>query len=113
MAKDWNALLGVRHDRFNEFGNATTPRASLQYSPGNWRFRAGYGEAFRAPTVLEQYGSFRRDRFLILGRDSLVPEESRSFGVQEFYKSGISNLIRLQVSGEQMKNEADQHVACQ
>lgn len=86
LAKDLNALLGVRHDRFNEFGNATTPRASLQYSPGNWRFRAGYGEAFRAPTVLEQYGSFRRGTFLILGRDSLVPEESRSFELAAGYQ---------------------------
>ncbi len=86
LAKDWNALLGVRHDRFNEFGNATTPRASLQYSPGNWRFRTSYGEAFRAPTVLEQYGSFRRGSFLILGRDSLVPEESRSFELAAGYQ---------------------------
>ncbi|MHC1775015.1 MAG: alkaline phosphatase [Lentimicrobium sp.] len=33
-------------------------------------------------------------------------EDSRSFGLQEFYKNGVSNVIRLQVSGEQMKNEA-------
>lgn len=92
LAKDWNALLGVRHDSFNEFGNATTPRVSLQYSPGNWRFRAGYGEAFRAPTVLEQYGSFRRGNFLILGSDSLVPEESRSFELAASYLGATFKL---------------------
>jgi outer membrane receptor for ferrienterochelin and colicin len=88
LSKDWSVLAGVRHDRFNEFGNATTPRASLQYAPGNWRFRAGYGEAFRAPTVLEQYATFRRGTFLIIGKDSLVPEDSNSVELAAGYTGG-------------------------
>lgn len=88
LAKEWSMLAGVRHDRFNEFGSATTPRASLQYAPGNWRFRAGYGEAYRAPTVLEQYATFRRGTFLILGRDNLVPEDSRSVELAAGYTGG-------------------------
>lgn len=88
LSKDWSVLAGVRHDRFNEFGNATTPRASLQYAPGNWRFRAGYGEAFRAPTVLEQYATFRRGTFLIVGKDSLVPEDSSSVELAAGYTGG-------------------------
>jgi outer membrane receptor for ferrienterochelin and colicins len=79
FAQDWSLLAGVRHDRFNEFDSATTPRVSVQYRPGNWHFRAGYGEAFRAPTVLEQYSTFRRGTFLILGNESLVPEESKTY----------------------------------
>lgn len=79
FAQDWSLLAGIRYDHFNEFESATTPRVSLQYRPGNWHFRAGYGEAFRAPTVLEQYSTFRRGRFLILGNENLVPEQSRSY----------------------------------
>lgn len=82
---EWSLLAGVRHDRFNEFGDATTPRLSVQYAPGNWRFRAGYGEAFRAPSVLEQYATFRRGTFLILGNSTLEPEESRSFELAAGY----------------------------
>lgn len=73
-----SVLAGLRHDAFNEFDSATTPRLSVQFKPGNWSFRAGYGEAFRAPSVLEQYATFRRQRFLIVGSSSLQPEESRS-----------------------------------
>lgn len=79
FARDWGLLAGVRHDRFNEFEAATTPRLSVQYRPGRWHFRAGYGESFRAPTVLEQYSRFRRGTFLILGNENLVPEKGRSF----------------------------------
>lgn len=78
LLRDWSLLAGLRHDRFNEFGNATTPRLSVQYRPGHWNFRVGYGESFRAPTVLEQYSTFRRGTFLIVGNADLVPEESRS-----------------------------------
>ena len=92
LAKDLSVLAGIRYDRFNEFGDATTPRVSLQYAPGNWRFRAGYGEAFRAPTVLEQYATFRRGTFLILGSDTLVPEESRSFELAAGYTSSTFKL---------------------
>jgi outer membrane receptor for ferrienterochelin and colicin len=79
FAQDWTLLAGVRYDRFNDFDSAMTPRLSLAYRPGNWSFRAGYGEAFRAPTVLEQYSSFRRSRFLIVGNENLVPESSKTF----------------------------------
>lgn len=85
FAQDWSMLAGVRYDHFNEFESATTPRASIQYRPGNWRFRAGYGEAFRAPTVLEQYSTFRRGTFLILGNENLTPEQSRSYELAAGY----------------------------
>lgn len=86
LAPQWSLLTALRHDAFNEFGRANTPRLSLQYRPGNWTFRAGYGEAFRAPTVLEQYSTFRRGTFLILGNSALVPEESRSFEAAAAYQ---------------------------
>jgi outer membrane receptor for ferrienterochelin and colicins len=88
LAQEWSLLAGMRYDHFNEFDSATTPRFSLQYRPGNWSFRAGYGEAFRTPTVLEQYSSFRRSRFLIVGNENLVPEESKTYEAAVGYATG-------------------------
>lgn len=78
IAPEWNLLAGIRRDNFSDFAGSTTPRVSLQYRPGNWTFRTGYGEAFRAPTVLEQYANFRRGNYTIVGTPELVPEESKS-----------------------------------
>lgn len=88
FAPAWRLLAGVRHDRFNEFDSATTPRLSVQYRPGPWHLRAGYGKSFRAPTVLEQYSRFRRGSFLILGNAALVPEQSRSVEAAAGYSAG-------------------------
>lgn len=99
----WSVLAGIRHDRFNEFGDATTPRLSLLYAPGNWRLRASYGESFRAPTVLEQYATFVRGRFLIVGDASLVPEESRSYELAAGY-GGERFKVDLAVYRTRSKN---------
>ncbi len=51
---------GVRHDRYSDLGNSTTPRlaAVWQLSPGH-TIKAQYAEAFRAPTFYETYyGSY-------------------------------------------------------
>lgn len=71
-------LGGARHDRFSDFGSVTTPRVALSWTGGAWTVRLGHGEAFRAPSVLEQYSRFFRGRFLIIGDPSLQPEENRT-----------------------------------
>ncbi len=69
-------LAGLRHDRFNDFGSVNTPRVALSWTQGPWTVRLGHGEAFRAPSVLEQYSRFFRGRFLIVGDPNLKPEEN-------------------------------------
>lgn len=82
IAGDWRALLGVRHDRFDDFGSTTNPRLSVSWQPGPWSVRLGYGEAFRAPSVLEQYSRFvRGGRSLIVGNPDLKPEQNRSWEI--------------------------------
>lgn len=71
-------LAGLRHDRFNDFGSVNTPRVALSWTQGPWTLRLGHGEAFRAPSVLEQYSRFFRGRFLIVGDPNLKPEENRT-----------------------------------
>ncbi|MDF2446065.1 MAG: TonB-dependent receptor [Moraxellaceae bacterium] len=50
----WHLTAGLRHDRFDDFDEVTTPRVTLA-----WQTRPGlttkliYGEAFRAPSVTD------------------------------------------------------------
>ncbi|MFT4248441.1 MAG: TonB-dependent receptor [Pseudomonas sp.] len=47
-----SADLALRHDRYSDFGNATSPKLSLRYQPlDTLTLRASYGEGFRAPTL--------------------------------------------------------------
>lgn len=73
---DWQLVAGVRMDRFDDFGSTTNPRVSLGWQSGGWGARLGYGTAFRAPSLLEQYSSFVRGRILIRGNVDLKPEQS-------------------------------------
>ncbi len=74
----FKALLGLRYDDFSDFGDVTTPRASLAWSQGPITLRAGYGEAYRAPSAIELYSRFFRGRFLVVGDPNLRPERNRS-----------------------------------
>jgi len=52
-----NMTVGLRHDRYSDFGSNTSPRAALTYSDpsGSSTYKIMYGEAFRAPSVQEQF----------------------------------------------------------
>lgn len=52
--KQLTLTAGLRHDRYNDVGNSTTPRlaAVWQAAPGHV-FKAQYAKAFRAPTFYE------------------------------------------------------------
>ena len=106
FAPDWKLLGGLRFDDFSTFGSTTTPRVSVSYSPGPWNFRLGYGEAYRAPSALEQYARFVRGRFLILGQANIQPEENKAWELAAAYRgerlqgewvlfnSNVTNLIQ-------------------
>ncbi len=79
ITPNWNLLAGVRYDDFSDFGSTVNPRASLSWDLAPVSLRVGYGTAFRAPTVLEQYSRFTRQRFIILGNPNLQPEESSTW----------------------------------
>lgn len=105
LPAQWKLLAGLRYDHFTDFGSVTTPRVSLQRALGPWRVRMGYGEAYRAPSVLEQYSSFTRGTILIVGNPDLKPETNKSweaalsyhgpaFNAEAiYYRSRVSDLI--------------------
>ncbi len=72
-AEALTVLAGVRWDDADEWGSEVSPRLSLGWrvAPG-WELVAGYGEAFRQPSVGELYFPFS-------GNPDLRPEISRSW----------------------------------
>ncbi|NYT25931.1 TonB-dependent receptor [Alcaligenaceae bacterium] len=106
LPADWTLLAGVRHDNYSDFGSVTTPRISLQKRIGGWFGRVGYGEAYRAPTVMEQYSTFMRGTTLIVGNQDLQAERNKSweaaFGYYgntynaeiTYYRSKVTDMIQ-------------------
>jgi vitamin B12 transporter len=65
-------LVGVRWDDAEQWGSETSPRADLGWRlSDNFEFRAGYGKAFRPPSIGELYFPFS-------GNPDLQPETSSS-----------------------------------
>ncbi|MCW8997285.1 MAG: TonB-dependent receptor, partial [Kangiellaceae bacterium] len=80
----WFVTLGVRFDDYSDFGDSLNPRLALVYSASEqWKFKALFGSAFRAPTMRELYDNTRIGANGIIGNESLRPEESNTteFGI--------------------------------
>ncbi|HEX9162880.1 MAG TPA: TonB-dependent receptor, partial [Thermoanaerobaculia bacterium] len=65
------ASAGARYDRFDTFGSQISPRIAVALASGANRFRAAWGEAFRAPSINELYSPFGGNR-------DLQPERTRN-----------------------------------
>ncbi len=56
LARDWTLTLGLRHDRYSDFGGTTNPRAALVWDARHdLTVKLLHGEAFRAPAAVELY----------------------------------------------------------
>jgi vitamin B12 transporter len=62
---------GVRHDSVDSFGSTISPRMGIAWLSGSNKYRASYGEGFRAPSIGELY-------FPFAGNSGLEAETSRS-----------------------------------
>jgi vitamin B12 transporter len=75
---------GLRADDHSRFGTHWTLGAngSVALTDG-WRFRASYGEGFKAPTLYQLFGGF-------VGNTALKPERSRSYdaGIEKGDRNG-------------------------
>lgn len=68
--------LGLRHDRYSDFGASTNPRVSLLWQAApNHQLRLSHGSAFRAPSFQEQG---LRHNPAIAGNPDLQPERLRT-----------------------------------
>ena len=106
-----NLTLGVRHDQYNDFGNATSPRAGLTWAfTKDASLKVLYGEAFRAPSFTEMYTT---NQPAVFGNPDLEPETIRTYEVGLSYRcnkhvtsslnyfiNDISDLITLRPTDE-------------
>ncbi len=91
LCKDLTATLGLRYTHHQTFNNHLTPKATLMYAPGNFRFRATYSAGFRAPGLDElyyHYFSVNRGKAQIsFGNKDLNPEKSHYFSLNAEYRT--------------------------
>lgn len=72
LAKDWTLTVGVRHDRYSDFGGTTNPRAALVWDADyNVVVKLLHGTAFRAPSFAEQYSI---NNPVVIGSPNIKPE---------------------------------------
>ena len=98
--KDFTATVGLRLTHHETFKNHLTPKATLMYAPGNFRFRATYSAGFRAPGLDElyyHYFSVNRGKAQIsFGNQDLKPEKSNYFSLNAEYRDEV---IAMSVTG--------------
>ena len=98
--KNFTATIGLRLTHHQTFKNHLTPKATLMYAPGNFRFRATYSAGFRAPGLDElyyHYFSVNRGKAQIsFGNPNLSPEKSNYFSLNAEYRT---QLLAISVTG--------------
>ena len=98
--KDFTATLGLRLTHHETFNQHLTPKATLMYAPGNFRFRVTYSAGFRAPGLDElyyHYFSVNRGKAQIsFGNQDLKPEKSNYFSLNAEYRT---QTIAVSVTG--------------
>lgn len=70
---------GLRYDDSNEYESQTSPKISVTYSKNSHNFRAGYNEAHRDPSILENHLYFAGGVALGNGRGWTVTDTMGNF----------------------------------
>ena len=100
LFKDFTATLGLRLTHHETFDQHLTPKATLMYAPGNFRFRATYSAGFRAPGLDELYYHYfsvnRGKPQISFGNQDLKPEKSNYFSLGAEYRNEV---IAVSVTG--------------
>jgi len=98
--KVFTATLGLRLTHHETFNQHLTPKATLMYAPGSFRFRATYSAGFRAPGLDElyyHYFSVNRGKAQIsFGNQDLKPEKSNYFSLNAEYRN---DMIAISLTG--------------
>lgn len=80
--------VGARRDSFETFGSETSPRVAFAFVHASSKFRAAFGESFRAPSIGELFFPFS-------GNAALQPEHGRSAEVGYDFALGDNGLVSL------------------
>jgi outer membrane receptor for ferrienterochelin and colicins len=91
IVRNLTATIGLRLTHHETFNNHLTPKATLMYAPGNFRFRATYSAGFRAPGLDEIYYHYysvnRGKPQIIFGNQNLSPEKSSYLSLNAEYRT--------------------------
>ncbi len=97
---NFTVTAGLRFTHHETFKNHLTPKATIMYAPGNFRFRATYSAGFRAPGLDElyyHYFSVNRGKAQIsFGNRDLKPEKSNYFALNAEYHT---NAVSVSLTG--------------
>ena len=112
LGDKWEIIPAVRYDHHSEFGSKTTPHIGVTYLANDHnRFKANWGEGYKAPSVSELYMDYTHMGVLTLGNPNLRPEESKkwdlsyegewgkTFGKITYFHNDIDNMISTRTVG--------------
>lgn len=92
LGQDWALTLGLRHDRYSDFGGTTNPRLALVWDAAyNLTAKLLYGQAFRAPAFNEQYTV----NPVATGNPQLKPERIRTTELALDWQISRQQQLRL------------------
>ena len=123
--QDFTATVGARITHHETFGDHFTPKATLMYAPGAFRFRATYSAGFRAPGLDELYYHYysvnRGKPQISFGNHDLKPEKSHYFSLNAEYHTewlmasvtGYFNRINDMVVKQNIKVDDDSRAMLQ
>ncbi len=90
LAADWKLTTGIRYDDYSDFGDTVNPRLALVWNTDyNLTTKLLYGQAFRAPSFVEQ---FNINNPVVLGNPDLNPEEIDTIELACDYTSSSGNV---------------------
>jgi len=97
-----DASLGVRVDKYSDFGNAFSPRATLVYKYNEkLNYKVMYSKAFRAPSFVELYANIPG---ISVGNNSLDKEESNTIEAGIIYDLTHSNTLKVNIYNTKIDN---------
>lgn len=112
LGDKWEIIPAVRYDHHSEFGSKTTPHIGVTYLANDHnRFKANWGEGYKAPSVSELYMDYTHMGVLTMGNPNLRPEESKNwdlsyegewgktFGKITYFNNDIDNMISTRTVG--------------
>lgn len=86
IVRNLTATLGARYTKHGAFGSNFTPKVSLMYAPGDFRFRAAYSRGFRAPGLDELYYHY----FKIMGKRPVITFGNKDLKAENSHYASLS-----------------------
>ncbi|MDC8759389.1 TonB-dependent receptor [Janthinobacterium fluminis] len=81
VSKQLSGGVALRHERYSDFGNTTSAKASARYAVNNAvSLRGTASSGFRAPSLAQQFYTITTTNFFAVGNDN-VPIETGTFAV--------------------------------